>query len=317
MKCTFSVSAIFLLVVGSEGRLHPRNRFLQSRIHHYRIPLSNPILNETAARIHLVNSLLNPLLNDSHPISLSEKQDDWSQMIPWDGRWEFSWRMVNSGLQMLSGGYWPLPKAIVDSVDPELSYASPDSPERYTWGYKREGYAEDLPRMLKYYGSQVLVLVAGVLLYRYMKKDPQGIPNDGFDHKIELLQGRWRFGLFECFGDAKTSFLVCCCPVIRWADTIRMAGFLGFWAAFGLIIGVQFVNLFTLGFLSLAVLILLIFYRQKQRQMFQMENGTCGSYLEDCLTYSCCGCCAIVQEARHIEEAWVVEHPALPAPRLQ
>lgn len=165
--------------------------------------------------------------------------------------------------------------------------------------------------------SIMLVLCcAAAALYRHTKKDPEGVPNDGLEHKTELLR-KWRFGLFDCFGDFKVCILSCFCPALRWADTMRMAGFLSFWVAFALLLILQVGSQLTAGLFSVVLLIVLIVYRQKQRQMFAMENGTCGSFLEDCLTYSCCACCAIVQEARHIEEAWVVEHPALPAPRLQ
>lgn len=158
-----------------------------------------------------------------------------------------------------------------------------------------------------------LVAIAA-LAYRHYKKDPKGLPNDGLEHKLELVQGRWRHGLFDCFGNLNICCFTCCCPAIRWADTIRMAGFLGFWAAFLLFMLLELGNPLTAGLSGLALLIVVVVYRQKQRQMFEMQHGNCSSYLEDCLTYACCSCCAIIQEARHMEEAWALGHDVVKAP---
>lgn len=160
----------------------------------------------------------------------------------------------------------------------------------------------------------VVLNIAAALLYHHTKKDSEKMPDDGLEHKPELLQRAWRFGLFDCFGDAKVTCLTCFFPALRWADTMRMAGFLRLWVAFGLFLCLYIGGALTASVFFLILLVILISYRQKQRKMFEMDHGTCGSYLEDCLTYSCCGCCAMIQEARHIEEAWAVAHPSLPAP---
>lgn len=160
----------------------------------------------------------------------------------------------------------------------------------------------------------VVLNIAAALLYHHTKKDPEKVPDDGLEHKPELLQRAWRFGLFDCFGDAKVTCLTCFFPALRWADTMRMAGFLRLWVAFGLFLCLYIGGALTASVFFLILLVILISYRQKQRKMFEMDHETCGSHLEDCLTYSCCGCCAMIQEARHIEEAWAVAHPSLPAP---
>lgn len=183
------------------------------------------------------------------------------------------------------------------------SGAAPDDPFQNYW--------RNLPKMLYYSTISAGIMIAAALLYRHNKQDAEEPANDGFEHKAELVQGNWRHGLFECFGDVNICCLTFCCPAIRWADTIRMAGFLGFWTALLLFAFLQLANQFTAGSLGIILLLVLIVYRQKQRQMFEMQHGTCGSYVEDCLTYCFCGCCAIVQEARHIEEAWAVKHPAI------
>jgi len=165
----------------------------------------------------------------------------------------------------------------------------------------------------KIIGAAVMAVIIGgaAFLYRRFKKDPEGPASDGLEHSKELVRGKWKFGLFECFGDFNICCVTCLCPAIRWADTIRMAGFMGFWSALTILLGLLILNEVTAGFVSIIILILLTYYRQQQRKMFEMQHGTCGSCVEDVLSYGCCACCSIVQEARHMEEAWAVQYPAV------
>lgn len=190
-------------------------------------------------------------------------------------------------------------KALQDSYDPVATYQ------------------KSLGQLCIYTASTAALLIVVALVYRHMKKDPEGAPSDGYEHKAELLDRRWRFGLFDCFGDLNVCCFTCCCPAIRWADTMRMAGYLGFWTAFILFMGLQLLSQLSAGITGFILLIVLIVYRQRQRRLFEMQNGTCGSYIEDCLTYGCCSCCALIQEARQFEEAWAVDHVAIREARLQ
>lgn len=119
----------------------------------------------------------------------------------------------------------------------------------------------------------------------------------------------WKFGLFSCFEDINLCLCGCCCPAIRWADTMDRPGLLTFWLAFAIFLGfsvgtdvlVYFSQLG--GFLGLCFLCFLVYHRQLLRQKFHMEQGGCGTYLGDFLSYCCCAPCTIVQEARQVEEA--------------
>jgi len=51
-------------------------------------------------------------------------------------------------------------------------------------------------------------------------------------------------------------------------------------------------------------------YRHRVREMFGMEQ-TWGTAVGDCCAYWWCAPCAIVQEARQIEEAYAVDHKAI------
>jgi len=131
----------------------------------------------------------------------------------------------------------------------------------------------------------------------------------------------WRFGLFSCFEDWQTCLCACCCSAIRWSDTISLVpGFVTFWTAFVVFIVLQYAesllvmfsssNVFTLVF-GLLLWGVLVYSRYQLRVRFGMEHGTCGIYIQDCLTYLCCWCCAVAQEARHVEDAIRHGHPAV------
>jgi len=162
--------------------------------------------------------------------------------------------------------------------------------------------------------STFLILCFVGFLYQWLKPTYE-LPKDGEEHTAENLDGAWNYGLFDIFGNPSLCLISCCCPVVRWADTVNMSGLLGFWLALVLITGFIVISELSSGIGSIAVLALLVWCRQRHRQLFSMTGsaapGTCRSYSEDCLTYAFCSCCAIMQEARQLEEAQCVGHPVL------
>lgn len=134
-------------------------------------------------------------------------------------------------------------------------------------------------------------------------------PQAGEAHSQDALnRGTWRWGLFECFGDIKICMISCICPCIRWSDTMRMAGLMGFWIAIILMSFLYALSPFVGGISSLIMLAIVTYRRQEIRKLFRMNSdGT--TWCEDCCTYMWCSCCAIVQEARQLEEAYAVGYP--------
>lgn len=163
--------------------------------------------------------------------------------------------------------------------------------------------------------SLLLVFILAWLYARY-KEDP--VPTHEADRlawarqqSSHSVQGDWRFGLCECYkASALINCLACCCPSIRWADTMRMTGIFTFWIGFLLFASLYLLNGSTAGLSGLVLLIVVVLKRQELRKKFNMQTGAASCAL-DCCTYLCCGCCAIVQEAQQIEEAFAVGHPAL------
>merc|ERR1719198_134258 len=89
-----------------------------------------------------------------------------------------------------------------------------------------------------------------------------------------------------------------------------MTGVFTFWIGFLLFAILYLLNPYTAGLSGLVLLCVLVMKRQELCKKFDMQTGAASCAL-DCCTYLCCGCCAIVQEAQQLEEAYAVGHPSL------
>lgn len=143
----------------------------------------------------------------------------------------------------------------------------------------------------------------------------------------------WKFGLFALpgqamEGDGEICLWSCCCPSIRWSDTVSKAGvpFLGaeagidsFWRAFGTMSVLYF--LFFLPVAGVAVwacvAVFCTHYRMKIREAFKFpeEERSNSTFASDCITYCCCMPCAVAQEARQVHAACIVGHPCIVRPK--
>lgn len=110
----------------------------------------------------------------------------------------------------------------------------------------------------------------------------------------QLSQDDMGVGLFSCFGDVKLTAFACCCPCLRWADTLDKAGLLKYWAAFTVFIVLVVLSPITFGISGVALIFVCFRYRQRLRKKYNVEPNDG----QDLLAYLCCGTCAVVQEAR-------------------
>lgn len=126
----------------------------------------------------------------------------------------------------------------------------------------------------------------------------------------------WKFRFCFCFEDPLVCLCACCCPAIRWAETISFVPeLLNFWPAFFIFMVLLALARFEVT-MFMCVLILALMctsYRQQLRNRFSMQEGGV-TYLTDCLLYFFCMCCAIAQEARHVDEALKCGHEAVTCP---
>lgn len=126
---------------------------------------------------------------------------------------------------------------------------------------------------------------------------------------VEESFQEWQHGVFSCASEPRTCLWGFLCPSIRWADTIGVVGFLGFWSAFSIYVLLQAVGVVTGEVLLWITLALLCTgYRQQLRLKFGMRMDRV-TFAQDCALYCCCPCCVIVQEAKHVDEALRVGHP--------
>jgi Cys-rich protein (TIGR01571 family) len=122
------------------------------------------------------------------------------------------------------------------------------------------------------------------------------------------------YSLFGCFNDMRLCLFSCCCLPIRWADTLDKANdeatTISYWPAIVLVLTFWVLNMLVGSaaqhpILAVVVSVLMVvvytFYRQKLRKRYQLVNGSCYTFTEDFFAWLCCPCCAAVQDARHVE----------------
>ena len=142
-----------------------------------------------------------------------------------------------------------------------------------------------------------------------------------------IAHGQWSDGIFDCFDSAGICIVSLFLPFLRWSTTVSRLRYLSFPAALLLsappfllytalyvYLNVKYPSTYgtdvvesysAIYFVLLAVMIvshlafvaLGAYYRGKVRS----EYGVRGNGVEDCCWHLCCGCCAIAQEARHVD----------------
>jgi len=129
----------------------------------------------------------------------------------------------------------------------------------------------------------------------------------------------WKFGFCSCFGNLEVCCCAWCCPCIRWGENLSLVnGLIIFWVGFGIYFSFMVLGSVTSGYLCWMLLTLICTaYRQELRMRFQMDKVGGMTYITDCLLYGFCACCAMSQEARHIEEALKYGHKAVRVPERE
>lgn len=123
-------------------------------------------------------------------------------------------------------------------------------------------------------------------------------------------EGTFQNGHFACLSDMNTCIMAFFCPVVRWAETVHMAGLLTFWFAFW-ILAVCYLPVVFFGFMGLFLVVPLVHFRQRLRDKIGVPSGN-ETYVTDCCFACWCSCCLIAQEARVVNEAYIVGHTAMP-----
>jgi len=111
-------------------------------------------------------------------------------------------------------------------------------------------------------------------------------------------QTSFTFNLFGCFDDKVICALGCCCPCLRWAQTMDKANLLSYFKAFAAMYFLMLIHPYTAGLSAMGVVLLGAAYRQKLRRNYGIESRTTKTVCADVATWIFCQPCAVCQEAR-------------------
>jgi Cys-rich protein (TIGR01571 family) len=123
----------------------------------------------------------------------------------------------------------------------------------------------------------------------------------------------FRTGLFECSKHPEITFWACVCPGIRWADTMGKIGVHSFWKSFCILTSLYCISFFPIATVVCYIIVItfMTYHRQQLRAVFDFDEQGFGVAMGDCVTYLCCMCCAVAQEARQTRQACKVGHPCI------
>lgn len=121
----------------------------------------------------------------------------------------------------------------------------------------------------------------------------------------------FQYSHFGCFRNPGICLCACCCPGLRWADTMRLAGLLPICTGLTVFFVAALLNglMYSNVFIGLATCLLLLYYRQKLRGRLALHSCTAYTCCVDFIYVFLCPWCAIAQEARVVRHAYKAGTP--------
>jgi len=113
----------------------------------------------------------------------------------------------------------------------------------------------------------IFIFVLAAVIY----KKNMAIPERDMESFLanNSFQGEdFKHGVFSCFDEPKLSLCACCCGCLPWADSMDVLGFLGFWIAVLILIGVSLLDTLTGGISWLFAAAVFTYFRQQIRKKF-------------------------------------------------
>jgi len=215
-----------------------------------------------------------------------------------------------------SSGYAPAP-ASVGVVAPAPAPLAAPSPavapvaalpppaEKSSW--KAPGWKEQLLSISVYLVMIVAVAFIYGRYFTYAYPTLRQAPN--------IARDRFSFGIFDgcrCDPDWRICFCSWFCMPVRWADTAsspKINFVRNFWLGVVVFALLASLSELTYGLTGLLLLGLAVANRQRVRQVYELPSGNCATACEDCVMWTFCGPCAVMQEALEVE---FVEPPLEP-----
>jgi len=146
----------------------------------------------------------------------------------------------------------------------------------------------------------VLIFLLAALIYKKNMAIPER-DMESFLASNNFKGEDFKHGVFSCLDEPKLSLCACFCGCVPWADSMDVLGFLGFWIAVLILIGVSLLDTLTGGISWFFAAAMFTYFRQQIRKKFEMKNET-ADVAKDYLLWLCCPCCSTVQEARQTRE---------------
>ena len=138
--------------------------------------------------------------------------------------------------------------------------------------------------------------------------------NNNNDNNSDFANHIWSDNLFSCFSDSTSCLLAFFVPFYRFAQTVERANL----GTFNLYVGIMFTcwvfystgGIPSSGFyatlqpaLSVIGILVYIAVGAHMRTTLRTKYNLPGDPMNDVLIWCCCSCCAVAQEARHVDRS--------------
>lgn len=155
--------------------------------------------------------------------------------------------------------------------------------QKYSWKWILVGLAVYL----------VLVVVSAFAYSKFQSdmplQDMRFLPKDGFSDAIYSCSSSWSICCYAC-----------CCPCLRWSDTVSKVNLMYFWMGVILWGILMYINFLVVGLAAPILALLGAAYRYRLRIHFGFPTSYTTMF-QDLFAWCCCMPCAIAQEARHVD----------------
>lgn len=228
--------------------------------------------------------------------------------------------------RLISAKYWPLVKQVT-GMQVEYKYYWDYNTKKTTYTTKKQ--LETLAAIGKPTWGSVLKNAAGdlmlILLFAYLYKICVVDKRKPFPTDIKEMATTkdFKFGLIDWCSNMNICCLACCCAPMRAADTFASIGSMPYWNVIGIWLGIACLTailpvlspFFQENSTSLCYLLIAsVFFRCRndlRKKLGNIQDADAPTQALDCLTWCCCQCCVIAQEAR-VHDAASGEEPMCP-----
>jgi len=216
----------------------------------------------------------------------------------------------------MSGTQQEIVRGVEARHAPHAQTTEPTTPtEENQWAVSLPSFTQSLQRYMIYAAVEILLVVICAFIYNKYRHEMYSAQTVS----SIVTRDHFKYKLFSCHEDPQIclpTFLCCCVFVpLRWADTmdkVTPKRLLRFWPALVVYLCVSYLAPLVPLLGSIAFVVFVTFFRVELRKQYKLQVNP-KTILTDFFTWCCCGPCAIVQEARHVESSYkhVAQHNSM------